>query len=428
MSAILGILNKHAVAIAADSAVTIGGVNGRKIFNTANKIFTLSKFHPVGVMLYNSASFMSCPWEAIIKVYRKNLGQKSFRTLKEYQEDFIKFLRDKDFYSDENNKKNNLYLFAQTLLNSIAKEALSGHESLIKNPSDSDKIQVLDLIELKIDNYLEKFSSETDYCEDFLDYTYEEFHELNSATVEEVISMIFHGYEIKENLNKKAKQIVHVYLKIKEVFTSFTGLVFVGYGENEIYPSLIPLNISFAIGQRLRFYIDLNNLTQITNENSSTIRPFAQTDVINTILSGIDPVLEQIYTQNFAAYFKKYNEIILKEIGDKNPELYSQISSINIQELINGYIAQNSEAKKANYIMPLMNAVSTLSKEDLSEMAESLIYLTYLKRRITFAEESVGGPVDVAIISKGDGFVWIKRKHYFNPNLNQPFFQNYLSS
>jgi hypothetical protein len=75
-----------------------------------------------------------------------------------------------------------------------------------------------------------------------------------------------------------------------------------------------------------------------------------------------------------------------------------------------------------------MNAVSNLSKEDLSEMAESLIYLTYLKRRITFAEESVGGPVDVAVISKGDGFVWIKRKHYFRPELNKPFFDNYFNT
>ena len=36
--------------------------------------------------------------------------------------------------------------------------------------------------------------------------------------------------------------------------------------------------------------------------------------------------------------------------------------------------------------------------------------------------ESVGGPVDVAIISKGDGLVWINRKHYFemekNPHYN----------
>ena len=57
-------------------------------------------------------------------------------------------------------------------------------------------------------------------------------------------------------------------------------------------------------------------------------------------------------------------------------------------------------------------------------MAESLVHLTYLKRRFTMAEESVGGPVDVAIITKGDGFIWIKRKHYFDPKLNQHFFKN----
>jgi len=28
--------------------------------------------------------------------------------------------------------------------------------------------------------------------------------------------------------------------------------------------------------------------------------------------------------------------------------------------------------------------------------------------------ETVAGPIDVAIISKGDGLIWIKRKHYFD--------------
>ena len=77
MTAVVGILNKQAVALAADSAVTIGGTNGRKIFNKANKVFTLSKRHPVGIMIYNSASFMLTPWETIIKVYRKQLGKKN---------------------------------------------------------------------------------------------------------------------------------------------------------------------------------------------------------------------------------------------------------------------------------------------------------------------------------------------------------------
>jgi hypothetical protein len=39
--------------------------------------------------------------------------------------------------------------------------------------------------------------------------------------------------------------------------------------------------------------------------------------------------------------------------------------------------------------------------------------------------ETVGGPIDVAVISKGDGFVWIKRKHYFKAELNHQFFKNY---
>jgi hypothetical protein len=40
-------------------------------------------------------------------------------------------------------------------------------------------------------------------------------------------------------------------------------------------------------------------------------------------------------------------------------------------------------------------------------------------------DETVGGPIDVAVISKGDGFVWIKRKHYFERDLNPHFFRNH---
>jgi len=54
-------------------------------------------------------------------------------------------------------------------------------------------------------------------------------------------------------------------------------------------------------------------------------------------------------------------------------------------------------------------------------MAEALVSLTSLKRRVSMEEESVGGPVDVAVVSKGDGFIWIKRKHYFDPLLNRDY-------
>ena len=49
--------------------------------------------------------------------------------------------------------------------------------------------------------------------------------------------------------------------------------------------------------------------------------------------------------------------------------------------------------------------------------------LTSLKRRVTPASETVGGPVDVAVISKGDGLVWMKRKHYNAAELNPRYFE-----
>lgn len=54
-------------------------------------------------------------------------------------------------------------------------------------------------------------------------------------------------------------------------------------------------------------------------------------------------------------------------------------------------------------------------------MAEALVEITSLKRKVKDDSESVAGPVDVAVISKGDGFIWLKRKHYFEIEKN-PYF------
>ncbi|MDP6474755.1 MAG: hypothetical protein QF894_07610, partial [Alphaproteobacteria bacterium] len=67
----------------------------------------------------------------------------------------------------------------------------------------------------------------------------------------------------------------------------------------------------------------------------------------------------------------------------------------------------------------------TDTKEEIAGLAEALVSLTSLKRRVSEDEETVGGPIDVAVISKGDGFIWIKRKHYFDPAKNPYSFDKY---
>ncbi len=93
MTAEIAIMNGSAVALAADSAVTIGSDRGQKVFNTVCKLFTMSKHRPVAVMVYGNAQIMAVPWETIIKLYRKKLGRRSFDHLEDYADDFLGFLR-----------------------------------------------------------------------------------------------------------------------------------------------------------------------------------------------------------------------------------------------------------------------------------------------------------------------------------------------
>lgn len=70
MTSEVAVMNRLAVALAADSAATVTGTIEQKIWNSANKLFALSKHHPVGMMVFNQSSLLGAPWETIIKVYR----------------------------------------------------------------------------------------------------------------------------------------------------------------------------------------------------------------------------------------------------------------------------------------------------------------------------------------------------------------------
>ena len=65
MSAGICIMNRNAIAMAADSAVTVG--DHAAIHNSANKLFSLSRVAPVGVIVYANAALMTVPIEIIVK-------------------------------------------------------------------------------------------------------------------------------------------------------------------------------------------------------------------------------------------------------------------------------------------------------------------------------------------------------------------------
>lgn len=419
MTAIVGVLNKQAVAVAADSAVTIG--SGRKIYNTANKIFTLSKRHPVGVAIYGDARFnSSIPWEIVIKMYRDQLGDTTKPTIKEYASDFFDFL--------ENYK--NKYLSQDTLNKVLCRDVYSFWREIILEqlPTDEDKgFNNDDYSAIK--ERLSKIYNENAAAPpvDRLNAITKEVFLSAVNVILEVIAKQFEAAGCDFSADKDLIETVLYLVFIGRVFSdpSYSGLAFFGYGDDEIYPSIYRVRFYDCVISTL--YWEDEAYAQVGEPpRDSYICPMAQQDEMSAYITGVNPYMEDAFFQTTDATFRLLLESIAKLVGDENNPLANNIRGIDIDGLMEDYKKSIEKVKQQKMISPLMKTVSAMGKEDLAELAENLIYQTSLKRHITPNLESVGGPVDVAVISKGDGFIWIKRKHYFNPALNQAFFDNYF--
>lgn len=422
MTAIVGTLNKRGIAIAADSAATYSTSATNKIINNTNKIFELSKKYPVGIAIYNNLDFHGIPWETIFKTYRDvHLKDKSFPKLKDYAEDFWGYLH-------------SVILTKVSVEDQKAQVAYLAHQ--LKEEAKSTAIKQLELSKTDIDSnslFSEMTSFLTGLSEDyklhnrtseFNSYKISQFQNYANEVIDSVLSDLMQDTACPEDFPKIFISTLFSIISADTiVYLSQTGLVFWGYGEEELFPSYYHYEVSLAFDNKIK-YVERSNY-EVSNQKNACVAPFAQTDVSNTVVRGIDPKLRDTINKNLLLAFDGFRNNIIDVLSQAGaPEtLLDALHNIEISNQTSSFISFLNDYIQNNYIDKLLNTVAFLSKEDLADMAESLVRMTCLKRHITTDEESVGGPVDVAVITKGDGFIWIKRKHYFNRELNPHYFE-----
>lgn len=413
MTSIVGVLNKRAVAIAADSAVTVG--NTHKVMNTGNKLFSLSKYAPVGIAIYGNASLMDTPWEVIIKCYRKQIKKERFRYLKDYVNHFLDFLRDHEFFASP-------LIQHRFLLNQMESfYKISERQARLSPVFASNRAQAI-IDEL---NHCKSINQTvTEIIPDFASYTYDVF---KSYAKDEIISVLNASHELDSNkqFDCFAESFYH-YMRISGISRmGESGLVFVGYGEEEIYPCLYNVVVSIGFEHKLQFRF--GETVEITNEiTTASIVPFAQVEATQTVIRGINPSFYDIISNVFSNVLGRFRNSVSGLVRAQGiASLADQIDRLDISSLTQVFTNSTQNEFFNHYTLPLVNTIGLLGVSDMANVAESLVALTSLVHRMSPKEESVGGPVDVAVISKGDGMVWIKRKHYFDPNLNTQFFNNY---
>lgn len=425
MTAEIAILNKSAVAMAADSAVTFGP----KIYNSVNKLFSLSKYEPVGIMIYNNAQLMEVPIEIIIKQFREHLGKESKDSLLDYADEFICFIENCDIF-DEKVEWDAYDLAIKRHFSDISSIIQHAMNQYFKSrPLDELKnSEAIKIVEEEIGKIHSNWVK-VDFRDGFEEPNVDEFIERFQELFESNIDSCFHDFtKERSEIKRKLFEICSFLFLKKEFANNYSGIVIAGYGKNDLYPKITSYQVSFSIDRNLKYTHRKHK--QISTLKPASIFPFAQSQISDLFIYNIHPALADFQRGYLSKIPSKINEILDEAIkktdfGDEVIEIKDEINQ-QVQELFTIFDHNFIQYQRDVHVNPLYQAVSVLPKDELATLAESLVNLTSFKQKMSMDSETVGGPIDVAVISKGDGFIWIDRKHYFDKKLNHSFFKNYF--
>ncbi len=421
MTAEIAILNKEAVALASDSAVTIRLSGGQKIFTSANKLFPLSNYEPVGIMVYNSAHFMGVPWEVIVKLYRDKLGEKRFNTLEDYFSDFILFLEKGNPLFPLEVQKDFLRNYVSGYFTIIVKDIVKEVQSTINNKGSISDKEIEDLVASRVATHSKPWQKEKVKCS-ISTRKSRSIIKRYAQIIEEQVKAIFKQLPItQDTLDKLMNIAVNLYVKGTDREGN-SGVVIAGFGDKDYFPAIKQMVIDGIIDSKLKYMEELSS--RISRSRRGLISPFAQREMVARFMEGIDPNYKEIEEGYIAELCKQFASKVsdnMPGFSDKQKiRLKRQLHKIGVA-LSEDFISKRENLVRQKFVNPITMVVSFLPKNELASMAEALVHLTSLKRRFTMEAETVAEPIDVAIISKGEGFIWIRKKQYFPAELNPQY-------
>lgn len=437
MTAEVLVMNRRGIALAADSVVSCQLGDSSIVRESALKLFMLSKHRPVGVMIYENSSLLGVPWETLIKLFREKLDRRGHAKLTQYGDELIEFLGQ------------NGSLFTEGVEDKYFKQALRVEYEQIKERAlrelrdtwvhETGSIEYSTntcFVEQEITNTTSRWA-EKEEANYFLpkkvddnktvrQQTAEEIVGRNSGVVAQLIHQVFGDCEIDQKFTSMLQDIaLHLVTKDELPEELFSGLVVAGFGEKEHFPSVQHIEIGGIYNGNLKFRAP--QVYSVSEDNPSLVLPFAYTEVVDSFLHNVSPSALDLL-ESAAVYMGNMPMIVLDALKDLPPETKTEVTSRveqaseeTAKEFLKSVLKQASDRQEE-----VLHSVELLTIKELAQVASTLVSLSSFQQQMSLGRQTVGGPVDVAVISKGDGFIWIERKHYFPPKLNYHFFQKYL--
>jgi hypothetical protein len=396
MSSAVILMNNAGVAIAADSAITYG--NRSSILNSSEKIFQIDE--SVAIVTVGSAIINNSSIDTMIKRFADHVKERDidYDHLEDYQKNFIKFIEDNEskFFLSKNES-----FYLEDKIDHLLEKFKEFKEELFKEvPYPKLSLdQMLEIVK-KFDEYFETRLIRSTSLEK---YTEKNYFDLLMKEMD--------YYEIELGNDVVGYLLVKVIEGAHDMRINASTLTFVGYGTKDEFPATSKIDIYGFFKGKLKYKpFDVDS---ISDEVSKSINILAQRDAIDAYLDGVthsvedsifDFLKEEIAEHMMDDYFSdEERELVHEIILDIDEERYN--------------LAVDATRNRWSGVY---NAVGGMSESDLAHLAYSLIEIISLKRRYSLDDSlarTVGGPTDVAIITKSKQFEWVKVKNINSFNI-----------
>lgn len=196
---------------------------------------------------------------------------------------------------------------------------------------------------------------------------------INNESISKIVKDFRNEYKINYKSIENVVDDFIEFLKNKLTKDSTLGFLISGYSENKDYPQMFLIDI--INGEINKFEINSNEPLSISW--------FGETKFLTRFLLCYDETLIDILHDN---------EIDEKDIENIINDCYTQLQ------------------------LPL--GVPAMPIQDAIDLVKFLAEFSVKSSRFYPGPQVIGGPIDIAVITKHEGFKWIQRKHYYDNKFN----------
>jgi hypothetical protein len=399
MTCQLVLFNGYGAVLASDSAVTMGN---RRVYDTAEKITPLPAPHQIAILDSGSAFLHQFPVQVLLEEFGKTLGTTRLSTAVEYQRKFVEFLESSALFSDE-------------VQNSAFCGHIENHISSLKNaitkqfPSPDRTHDEMSQIITYWREWYEKYAPNQGSDDEWFDGLWE----INIDEISNIFGRYFNDQELIDSIITDLFSELAAYATRAPQHGGNTTLSFVGYGEHELMPSYSQFHFLGFTGNKLQHWHLANDKFDSADPlNRVGVKLIAQTDAIETFIRGFARDAHESARSILRDTIGQISDVTKSAETPPNEDSEGEVEDLMAKR--QEELKRNAEAKidelGSAREEEFYDVIAGLPPATLATVAESLIGIQSLHQAVTAKLNTVGGPIDTAMITRANGFQWIRHK------------------